>query len=1459
MARYFGGFRDRLKKRSKHLPITIKDVEWVKVATTFSWSPARREYQWLEPEDYLSSFLSSHDQVFDDYNNANGQQEAEIDFQDELAGEIPGDGSLGAAEDMPFSSNAYDGSDTLIGMPAVPDEEEEGIAYVPPYDFVPETPSYSEEHILRPDIDVPAELPLLDEYKLEIVSALQRRGIKVEAKEIKLPSELAAELNGYHSGRVSIDTYDLRARLQKYKRQVIESYEKFYSVSGPIKADIDSSIIEVDTQDVEQKGIPQEQGEDYESFILSSLNRLEATMNDVELAADAATDKPTDLQGNDLPGLIDDQESDADLRGDIRTSRHFSTPKDTSDILSEGLIGVEGDDDLPSSFADDSWLVLPVDSRKAGKDLEFPDDPGTPPAEQTNEAPLPEIISDDALQNELLNIEPLPANSQQEEVPPTHELHDLSQQDLGPQNLPLQDLSSQDLSSQVTPEQGSPERDIEDALSHDELSMLSSESLLMKGNRADSSELLKALNTINSRFPTASFDADEEDLSVESLADDLRDLPLEDDEPLSADQLTSEPVESEQKGQVNSHWQSNDEEAAGLDASVPEEDGLSLSDMLLQLRHEGDSDKLETSEQSTRLEGLTSVEDVVEAPETSAPVAPEATVAPETLVPPTHAQDIQQVVATEAEQPKRSTQPAVSTPDSVVKSDPVEPVQPLSALPEVVKPALSQPELVQPERTQSEISQPELPEVASEQPLSNTSETTSDSSQDPVPYKPQSIDEAESFRAETAEEQRARFIEEERRKLYSLIGEMEDLEEENEVAPADPPQPIENTVPAPVEEKSTSASQPGVDVGTEEPSVAPLPTGAGDKIQPENQPIEPAESTLVRDFAPAQEDEKQPAESPRLEALAELIEGLEDNLGTQDMELTATPGLAPIVEETSVSQDEAVVATASDEPVMTQPSEAFLKQERVEQAVPVPNVEEPVVHDSNDLDAIEPVTTEPIASELVTTDSVTLEPVTPESTVNEPIIVEPVESAPEMPVSAALDPEVTEVASDLEANTVSRINLIDPEPGSTDLNDKVNKAVEAVNESLVQKESELESKAADLVIPDEEGMFFGSIDTTESEGNSDTPLEMPDDGEYVNREESLHSEPAGSLSVSDPVFSPGAATAESKSQSVASKEYTVMAEPQTTDKETADAAEAPETSSVVEASAAPENGAGVVETVAVTTKEADAKAEKPAEEKKDDKGLVEADEEIAQDVSLASVVESLAFATEDPIPLKRVARIYSEILATKMPTEKKVRAAVETLNQQYEASGRTYRIKEWAGGIRMASHPQYARFIRALYKDNRPKKLSRTLMETLAIIAYSQPSTKPEVDFVRGVDSDYAVRKLLELGLIDIVGRSESIGRPLLYGTSERFLEQFGLSGIEALPKLREVEDLLGDPAFKKERLQLLALEEMESATERVEDGDASEEHGAEFPTTDDAAPASPEIASPDQSVEGTSTPDPAA
>ena len=96
-------------------------------------------------------------------------------------------------------------------------------------------------------------------------------------------------------------------------------------------------------------------------------------------------------------------------------------------------------------------------------------------------------------------------------------------------------------------------------------------------------------------------------------------------------------------------------------------------------------------------------------------------------------------------------------------------------------------------------------------------------------------------------------------------------------------------------------------------------------------------------------------------------------------------------------------------------------------------------------------------------------------------------------------------------------------------------------------------------------------------------------------------------------------------------------------------------------------------------------------------------------------------------------------------------------------------------------------------------------METLAVIAYKQPVTKPEIDFVRGVNADYALRKLLETRFVAVVGRDESVGRPLLYGTTNAFLEQFGLSSVDDLPRPREIDELLEDPAFTRERAELLA------------------------------------------------------
>ena len=189
---------------------------------------------------------------------------------------------------------------------------------------------------------------------------------------------------------------------------------------------------------------------------------------------------------------------------------------------------------------------------------------------------------------------------------------------------------------------------------------------------------------------------------------------------------------------------------------------------------------------------------------------------------------------------------------------------------------------------------------------------------------------------------------------------------------------------------------------------------------------------------------------------------------------------------------------------------------------------------------------------------------------------------------------------------------------------------------------------------------------------------------------------------------------------------------------------------------------------------------------------------------LESAIEALIFAAEDPISIAVLAETYAEATGTAAPSHDDVESTISRLNGIYETSGRSFKIEKWGGGYRFATRPDLASFVKALFVTDKQRKLSRTLMESLAILAYRQPTTRSEIEFVRGVDSDYAVRKLMEYGLIDVVGRAESIGRPLLYGTTDRFLELFGLPELSDLPNLREMESILDDPAFQKEKARML-------------------------------------------------------
>lgn len=162
------------------------------------------------------------------------------------------------------------------------------------------------------------------------------------------------------------------------------------------------------------------------------------------------------------------------------------------------------------------------------------------------------------------------------------------------------------------------------------------------------------------------------------------------------------------------------------------------------------------------------------------------------------------------------------------------------------------------------------------------------------------------------------------------------------------------------------------------------------------------------------------------------------------------------------------------------------------------------------------------------------------------------------------------------------------------------------------------------------------------------------------------------------------------------------------------------------------------------------------------------------------LVEALLFATDQPLPIKRLVEILG--------AEKEcLLRAIESLQQEYESSHRAFQVEEIAGGYQLLSKPEYHQWICLLEKKNTESKLSPAAMETLAIIAYKQPILRSTIEAIRGVESSQILRSLIEKGLVKIVGKDESLGRPLLYGTTKRFLDYFGLNSLNDLPRTQEL------------------------------------------------------------------------
>jgi segregation and condensation protein B len=239
-------------------------------------------------------------------------------------------------------------------------------------------------------------------------------------------------------------------------------------------------------------------------------------------------------------------------------------------------------------------------------------------------------------------------------------------------------------------------------------------------------------------------------------------------------------------------------------------------------------------------------------------------------------------------------------------------------------------------------------------------------------------------------------------------------------------------------------------------------------------------------------------------------------------------------------------------------------------------------------------------------------------------------------------------------------------------------------------------------------------------------------------------------------------------------------------------------------------------------------------------------------MQLPAIIEALLIASEDPLPSSEIARLVRARIAeaedalaadaeagddtddaeatnpAELPedlaalgnvNEDAVTAAIAGLNQHYESTGRAFLCSERAKGWKIYTRPDYAAFVRQLFPDRKPSRLSGPAMETLAIVAYRQPVTKASIEAVRGVSCDGMLQKLLDRELIKIGGRAELPGRPLLYETTDLFFEHFGVKSVDELPNANE--------------LRTVELPEPEPEAPEAEangDEDASPDDGASSP-----------------------------
>lgn len=213
-------------------------------------------------------------------------------------------------------------------------------------------------------------------------------------------------------------------------------------------------------------------------------------------------------------------------------------------------------------------------------------------------------------------------------------------------------------------------------------------------------------------------------------------------------------------------------------------------------------------------------------------------------------------------------------------------------------------------------------------------------------------------------------------------------------------------------------------------------------------------------------------------------------------------------------------------------------------------------------------------------------------------------------------------------------------------------------------------------------------------------------------------------------------------------------------------------------------------------------------------------------------LEALLFATDAPLTAARLRKIFPEAEA------KELRAAVKELQDEYDRGGNAFTVVEFGGGWQIATRPDYSPVVEQLLQGRRFARLSKAGLEVLAIVAYRQPITRLEVDEIRGVNSSGAIATLTERSLVTVVGRSQTVGNPLLYGTTREFLNHLGLKGLGQLPDLPAMESIIDDREQLKAFASQLGRDVTDEELDGYLDGESEDEIIADPAEPDDAPPA---------------------